>query len=392
MKFWAADTVSLVGTHITTLALAVLAMDDLAASEFEVGLLRSAPWVPYLLFGLLAGVVVDRYRRWPILVGADLARFVVLGLVPVLHAVGVLTLPVLFALVTVFGALSLMYDAAHQSFLPKLVPATWLTTANARMEQTRATAQSAGPTLAGVLITAVGAPLAILVDAVSYLASGLVLTTLRVEEQVVPPERRNLRRELREGLRWVYRHPVLRPMAVTGHLWFLFNGMAATVFLVFGYEVLGFSAFELGIAFAVGGVGTVVGASLSNRAVAVLRPGRVIVLGQWTTPLAYALVPFADSTVTGLVVLSAAQLVWGFGVGVGSPPEMAYRQAITPDHLQGRMNATIRSLNRAMIVIGAPLGGLFAGLFDHRTALWIAVAGLVVQAVLITRTRTVRTL
>lgn len=217
-----------------------------------------------------------------------------------------------------------------------------------------------------------------------------MLTTLRVEEQVVPPERRNLRRELREGLAWVYRHPVLRPLAVTSHMWFLFNGLAATVFLVFGYEVLGFSAFELGIAFAVGGIGTVVGASLSNRAVAALGgPGRVISLGRWMTPVAYALVPFADSTVTGLVVLSAAQLVWGLGVGVDSPPEMAYRQAITPDHLQGRMNATIRSLNRAMIVVGAPLGGLLAGLFDHRTALWIAVAGLVVQAVLITRTRSV---
>ncbi|MEU7528338.1 MFS transporter [Saccharothrix sp. NPDC042600] len=391
LRFWAADTVSLVGTHITTLALAVLAMDDLAASEFEVGLLRAAPWVPYLLFGLLAGVVVDRYRRWPILVGADLARFVVLGLVPVLHAVGALTLPVLFALVTVFGALSLMYDAAHQSFLPKLVPATWLATANARMEQTRATAQTAGPTLAGWLITAVGAPLAILVDAVSYLASGLVLTTLRVEEQVVPPERRNLRRELREGLAWVYRHPVLRPLAVTSHMWFLFAGLAATVFLVFGYDVLGFSPFELGIAFAVGGLGTVVGASLSTRLAVLLGgPGRVIVLGRWSTPVAYALVPFADSTVTGLVLLSAAQLVWGFGVGADSPPEMAYRQAITPDHLQGRMNATIRSLNRAMIVVGAPLGGLLAGLFDHRTALWIAVAGLVAQAVLITRVRGVR--
>ncbi|MFI9817062.1 MFS transporter [Saccharothrix variisporea] len=386
LRFWAADTVSLVGTHITTLALGFLAMDDLGASDLEVGLLRAAPWVPYLLFGLMAGVVVDRYRRRPILVGADLARCVVLGLVPVLHAAGALTLPVLYALVTVFGGLSLVYDAAHQSFLPKLVPATWLTTANARMEQTRATAQSAGPTVAGWLITAVGAPAAILVDAVSYLVSGLVLATIRVEEQVVPPERRNLRRELREGLAWVYRHPVLRPLAVTSHAWFLFAGLAATVFLLFGHDVLGFSAFELGIAFAVGGVGTVVGASLSDRAVALLGgPGGAIVLGRWLTPVAYALVPFAGSTVTGLVLLSAAQLVWGFGVGVDSPPEMGYRQAITPDHLQGRMNATIRSLNRAMIVVGAPLGGLLADLVGHRTALWVAVTGLVAQAVLITR-------
>ncbi|WP_433270249.1 MFS transporter [Actinosynnema sp. CS-041913] len=384
-RFWAADTVSLVGTHVTTIALAVLAMDVLQASTTELGVLRAAPFVPYLLFGLLAGVLVDRYRRRPILVGADLARAAVLGLIPTLHAVDALTMPSLVALVTVFGALSLVYDAAHQSFLPKLVPAEQLTTANARMEQTRATAQTVGPMVAGWLVKAVGAPFAILVDAVSYVVSGLVLATLRVPEKVNPPASRDLKRELREGLTWVYRHPVLAPLAVTSHAWFLFNSIVTTVYLKFVFDDLGFDAFQLGLTLALGGVGSVLGASLSGRVTTRLGFGPVIVLGRWLTPLAYLPVPFADSSTTGLVLLCAAQFGWGFGVGVDSPPEMGYRQAITPDHLQGRMNATIRSLNRGMIVLGAPLGGVLADAAGSRTAIWAGIAGLAGQAVAITR-------
>ncbi len=175
VRFWAADTVSMFGTHVTTLALQVLAVVTLHASATWLGVLNGARWVPYLLFGLVAGVLVDRYRRRPVLVGADLARAVLLGLIPVLAWADRLTMPALVAVVTAFGALSLLYDAAHQSYLPRLVPRELLTQANARMEQSAAVAQTTGPVLAGFLVKAVGAPLAILVDAASYLVSGLVL-------------------------------------------------------------------------------------------------------------------------------------------------------------------------------------------------------------------------
>ncbi|MFD1047835.1 MFS transporter, partial [Kibdelosporangium lantanae] len=228
----------MVGTYVTTLALQVLAVVVLQASATELGVLGGARWLPYLLFGLVAGVLVDRYRRLPILVGTDLARAGLLGLVPLLAAMGVLTMPLLIGIVAVFGALSLVYDAAHQSFLPRLVPAELLTDANARLEQTNSVAQAMGPMVAGWLVRVISAPVAILVDALSYLGSGLVLARLSSPERPTR-EPMNLRAEIREGLAWVYRHPVLKTLALTTHVWFLFNGMVGTVATYFALDELG---------------------------------------------------------------------------------------------------------------------------------------------------------
>nr|WP_198151511.1 MFS transporter [Kibdelosporangium sp. MJ126-NF4]CEL15963.1 major facilitator superfamily MFS_1 [Kibdelosporangium sp. MJ126-NF4]CTQ93887.1 major facilitator superfamily MFS_1 [Kibdelosporangium sp. MJ126-NF4] len=385
-RFWAADTVSLVGSYVTTVALPTLAVVTLQASGTEVGLLSAARWLPYLLFGLVAGVLVDRYRRLPVLVGVDLACAVLLGVVALLAVAGALSVPVLIGLMVVFGALSLLYDAAHQSFLPSLVPRSALTSANARLEQTSAVAQTAGQAAAGWLVRAIGAPWAILVDAVSFLVSGLLLTTLRTPEQVTRL-RPDLKREVREGLRWVYRHEMLAPLALTSHVWFLFNGMVATLFPIIVLRTLGFGEVALGVTFALGGVGGLLGASLSTRAERQWGVGRAIIAGRWLTPLGYALIPFAGTGISGMVLLGGAQFVFGFSIGLDSPVEMGYRQTITPDRLQGRMNATMRSINRGMIVVGAPLGGLLADTLGVGVALWIAIGGLVAQAVAISATK-----
>ncbi|MCE7005134.1 MFS transporter [Kibdelosporangium philippinense] len=381
-RFWAADTVSLVGSYVTTVALPALAVLTLQASQTEVGLVSAARWLPYLLFGLVAGVLVDRYRRRPLLVGTDLARAVLLALVPLLHVVGLLTIPVLIGIVFVFGALSLVYDAAHQSFLPSLVPADRLTWANARLEQTNAVAQTAGQAAAGWLVKVIGAPLAFLLDAISYLVSGLLLASIEAREQVT-----QRKPEVREGLLWVYRHETLAPLAITSHVWFLFNSMVATLFPFLVLRTLGFSEFVLGITFAVGGIGGLLGASLSTRAEMRLGTGRAIIVGRWLTPVGYLAIPFATNETTGVILLCVAQFVFGLSIGLDSPIEMTYRQTITPDHLQGRMNATMRSVNRGMIVIGAPLGGMLADALSLRAALWIAIAGLGVQAAAVTATR-----
>jgi MFS family permease len=381
-RFWLADSVSLVGTYVTTLALQVLAVVTLHASATELGMLSGARWLPYLLFGLIAGVLVDRYRRRPILVGTDFARAGLLGLIPLLGTTGLLTMPVLIAVVAVFGTLSLVYDAAHQSFLPHLVPAELLTDANARLEQTSSVAQAVGPMVAGWLVNAVNAAVAILVDAISYLVSGLVLARLSSPEPP-PTQERDLRREVREGLKWVYGHPVLNPLAITTHVWFLFTGMVGTVSTYFVLDGLGLDAFALGVTYAFGGLGGVLGASRSARACRRFGIGPVIIVSRWVTPAGYALIPLAD----GLPLLCCAQLLFGFSLGFGGPPEMGYRQAVTPGRLQGRMNATMRSLNRGMIVVGAPVGGALADALGSRSALWIAVAGLVGQAIAISCSR-----
>ncbi|ONI84000.1 MFS transporter [Saccharothrix sp. ALI-22-I] len=381
VRFWTADTVSLAGTHVTTLALKTVAVLTLGASATAAGMLEAARWLPYMLFGLVAGVVVDRRRKLPILVGTDFARAAVLALIPLMAFTGTLTMPLLTVLVVVFGTLSLFYDAAHQSFLPLLVPTAQLTDANARLEQTRSAAQGFGPLVGGALVKAIGGPLAFLVDAFSYLVSGLVLATLRTAEPPVEAPKRDLRAEVREGLRWVYHHEVLKPLAIASHAWFLFTSMVTIVYTMLVLDELGFDAFQFGVTFAVGGFGGLLGASLSGPAGRRFGVGPVIVTARWLTPVAYALVPLATSSATGFALLCAAQFLFFLSIGLDGAVEMGYRQTITPARLQGRMNATTRSVNRSMIVIGALVGGTLADWLGNRPALWIAVVGLIGQAV-----------
>ncbi|MFE4456284.1 MFS transporter [Nocardia tengchongensis] len=387
--FWFADGVSIFGTYITAQALQILALLTLGASSFELGVLRAAQWLPYLLFGLIAGVLIDRYRRKPVVVGADFIRAAVLALIPLSAAAQVLTMPLLIGLVLVFGAVSLAYDVAHQSLLPSLVPAPLLTQANARLEQSAAVAQVGGQAGAGLLIKLLGAPTAILIDAVTYLISGVVVARLRVPEQTIPPQppAREMGSELREGVRWVYRHRMLGPLTLATHAWFLCTSMVSTIYVVFVISDLGFDAAVYGLTLAVGGVGAIVGSSVAVRLGTRLGVGPAIIVGRWLAPAGYALIPLAHQGISGIAVLCAAQFVFWLSVGIDSPLEMGYCQSVTPDRLLGRMRATMRSMNRAAVVIGAPLGGALAVWSGQRTALWIAVAGLAVAAAGLTGSR-----
>lgn len=221
----------------------------------EVGLVSAARWLPYLLFGVFAGVFIERARRRPVLVTTDLVRCILLTAIPTLAVTHRLSLAVLVAFMSVFGLASLANDAASQSFLPRLVPQRLLTRANARLDQSDAVAQTSGPALAGGLVSLLTAPWAVLVDAASYLASGLVLLRVRVVE---PPARRlslrGVRSEASEGLRWLYRHPTLRPQALSTHGWFLVNAIAGATLPLFALRTLGLSPFGLGLALAAGGV------------------------------------------------------------------------------------------------------------------------------------------
>lgn len=384
LQLWTATTVSNFGTYVTTLALQVLLVNDLHASATDIGLVNASRWVPYLLFGLVAGVFVDRHRRLPILVGSDLGRALLLGVIPLLGFVGGLSVPVVIALMVPFGALSLLYDAAYQSFLPRLVPQGALNPANARLQQSQSAAQTTGPLVGGGLVTALGASLAVLVDAVSYLFSGLLLMTVRVTEPIrQPAARRHVFAELREGLAWVYRHRMLAPMALTSHGWFVFNSLLGTVFGPFALRTAGIGAFGLGVAYACAGLGGVLGSGLSGRAARLLGAGWAFVLAQALFPVAFTLVVLAPHGGPALGMIAAGMFLFGLGVGVGSPIGLTYRQQVTPDHLQGRMNATIRSLNWGMNAIGAPLGGLLADRIGYRPTLWIGIGGVAAMAVAI---------
>jgi MFS family permease len=385
-RFWAASTISGLGSYVTTVAVGVLVVVDLGGSPADVGWVGAARWAPYLALGLVAGVLTDRVRRKPLLVVTDLGRAVVLAAVPALAVTGGLSVGSLAALLVVFGLLAVVGDAAHQSFLPGLLPRDWLHRANTRLEQSAASAQTTGPVLAGALVGWLGAPVAVLVDAASFAVSGVLVARTPVDDRRLQPAAAGLRAipgELREGLSWVYRHRTLRPLAVSTHVWFVFNAVLGTVYLPFALQVLDLGAVGLGISLAGAGVGALLGSSLSSRLLRWLEVPSTVTAARLVEAAGFAVValaPAAAGAGVALAVASLGQLLFGLGLGVENPVELSYRQGVTPDRLQGRMNATMRSLNRAAVVVGAPLGGVLATATSPRTALVAGAVGMAVSA------------
>ncbi len=385
LAFWTAQTVSLFGSTITILALQVLVVLTLKGTATDVGLLNAARWLPYLLLGLVVGAVVDRWRRKPLLVATDLGRALLLGAIPALWLLHGLSLPILMAFVALFGVLTLVGDAAAQSFLPRLVPQASLLAANARIDQGGSAADTTGPLLATVLVSVVGAPLAVLADATTYLFSGLLIARIAIVEPKPGPGRvLNLRREIGEGLNWVYRHRTLAPLALSTHGWFIFNSMVGAILVPFALLALHLTVFELGIALASVGIGRLCGSLIAAWLGTHWSAGRAIIFGRIVTPIAWAMtasIPFGHDRRWIVVALFAlAQGLAGFALGAENANEMSYRQRVTPDALQARMNTTMRSINRAMIVAGAPLGGVLADTIGYRPTLWIAVTGFTLVA------------
>ena len=357
-RYWAAAALSSFGTAVTTVAMPVLVVQTLHASPFEVGVVNAAQFVPYAALGLVAGVYSDRWRRQQILVWSSVGRAVALGAIPVLWALDALQVWALVALLLVFGAFSVFAFAATQSLLPRIVPRERLVVANARLDQSDAAAQTLGPALGGGLVGLLGAPVAIAVDAISYLVDALLNAGLRVDEprydKAAP---RSMRREVGEGLRWTYRNRTLGPLAASTHVWFLANGAAFTTLSVLALREMGITPFVFGLLVAVSGLASLAGASLAPSVGRRIGSGPAIIRSRAVYPVAWLLVALAPSVSAGVAVLCVALALQGLAAGVENSHEMAYRQRLTPDGLLGRVNATMRSANRTAAAAGALLGG-----------------------------------
>lgn len=385
VRLWLAGTVAWLGSFTFGLALQLLLIETLDADQAAIGFVRSAQWAPALAVGLLAGVLTDRMRRRPVLIAADTVTALATGAIGALALTGLLTVPVLAGLVAVVGAASMFFHAAHQSYLPALVPMELLPVANARIEQTTTAAEAIGPLLVGVLVRWLSAPVAVLFTAVSNAVSALLLATIRAEEPA--PERqpdRNLGRELREGAGWVYGHPTLAPYAVSLHLWFFANSAVMTVFVFHATVELGLDPVAVGLVLSCAGVSGVVGAGLAPRAAARFGVGRVCVAAMWLHPLAFVFLLLAPPGLPGAVLLGAGQLVNGLGLGLKGPLDLSYRNAVTPDRLRARMNGTIRAVNWGSIAVAAPLAGLAATAYGDRPVIAACIAGLAVAALVLT--------
>ena len=373
-RYWSAATISSFGTAVTAVAMPVLVVQQLGATPFEVGVVNSAQFLPYAVLGLIAGVYTDRWRRKPVLVWASVGRALCLGAVPTLWLTGVLQIWMLVIALLAFGAFSVFGFAATQSLLPRLVPRSRMVEANARLDQTDAAAQTLGPTLGGGLVGLLGAPVVIVIDAISYLIEAMLVASIHVDGARTDPRARNIRREIRDGLRSTYRHPTLGPLAMSTHIWFLANGAALTVLSLLALRTLGLSAFRFGMLLTVAGVAGLVGASIATWCGARFGSGRAIILARVAFPILWLLVVVAPASVVGEALLFVALALQGLAAGVENPNDMGYWQTLTPDELLGRVNATRRSVNRTMAALGALVGGLFVGLVgEHLTLVGVIV-------------------
>lgn len=379
-RFWWGETVSGLGTAITALALQTLVLVTLDGDAAQVGWLNSARWLPYLLLGLVVGALVDRIRRRPVMVMTDLARASLLGLIPLTWAFDVLTFPLLLIVVLLFGTASLVNDAASLSFVPRLVPRHQLQQAHARLDGASAVAQTAGPALAGALIRILGAPLAVLVDAATYLFSAVMVASLKgvAEPAATRPAEvgaRGLALEVRDGARWAYGESGLRRLAVSTHVWFAGQAVLLVLVVPYGYLQLDLTPVQLGLVFAVAGLGALLGAWLSTAVGRRLGAGGAIICAYSVSALGVLIMLAAASVPTGwagAAVLAAGQLCHGWAMGTSNSHEMSFRQARTPDELQARTNTTLRSLNRAVIVVVSPVAGLLADQVGFRPVLTAA--------------------
>ncbi len=401
LKFWIGETISLIGSQVTLIALPLTALYTLHASMVQVGLLNGVATVPSLLFGLFVGARVDRRRRLPVLIGASLGRAVLLAAIPVAALLHLLRLYDLYVVAFLTGFLSMVSGAAYQPYLPTLVRPDQLVEGNSKMEVSRAIARVSGPSLGGVAVGLVGAPMAIALDALSYLASALSLRAIRTPERTLasPPQPQSVWRDIGEGLRLVLGNPLLRAIAGQTGTGIFVSTISTTVYLLYVTRELGFTPLVLGILLAIGGVGALVGSLVAAPITRRFGVGPTIIWTQLLTGLSALLVPLAGrgtgmAALVAFLLLAAAQALQGILIVIYDVNWISLLQTVVPGHMQGRVNATLGVLIWSLQPVGAVLAGVLATLIGLRLTLLLAAVGwsLVVLWPLCSPLRTLRTL
>lgn len=380
---WIGQAISEAGSRITRDGLPFAAVMVLGATPFQMGLLTAVGGAATLLFGLIAGVWVDRVRRRPVMIVADLGRALVIGTIPLAAYFGALRMPQIYAVSAIAGVLTVLFDVAYQSYVPGLVEREDLADANARLALTSSSAEIVGPGLTGILIRTLTAPLAILIDALSFVASAITIMMIRFPEAlpaVRHPESR-LGKEIREGLVAVWHAPVLRMLAARAVTAGFFFGMIGPLYVLYALRDLGLGPVQLGIVIAVGGVSNFAGNVVAVRAARILGVGRTLLLSSIMLSVAVGLIALARPPLAfAMGCLVAQQLFGDICFSVYNVHELTLRQSIAPERVLGRVNSVMQLVSRGVWPVGAMAGGALAGVAGSRMTLAIAAAGLLLAS------------
>jgi MFS family permease len=376
LKVWGAQSLSLFGSEITMLALPLTAVMLLNASAFQMGLLGMFGKAPFLLLSLVAGVWLDRVRRRPVLVGADIGRAILLFSIPLAAFLDVLTLLQLYIVTFAVGALSVVFEVAHFAYVPSLVPRAQLVEGNSKLQVSYSVAESAGPGVAGLLTQVISAPFAVLADAVSFLVSALLLGAIRTPEVAQSPVLRQtpVWQAAAEGLRTLLGHPLLRAIIVASVLSEAFGAAVLAIYVLYVTRDLHLTPAVIGLIFAIGGVAAVPGALLAARVAQRVGVGTAIIGGWLLEGLARLLIPLTAGHAT-VIILMMAQALMGATGTIANIHQWTLRQNVIADHLQARVTASHRFIVYGASALGALLGGALGTWLGLRTALVVCAVG-----------------
>jgi MFS family permease len=377
LKLWSAQSISQLGTQISGIALPLVALYTLHATAFQVAALGAVEFLPFLLFTLPAGVWVDRLRRRWIMVVADFGRALTLGSVPIAFALGHLTLAQLYVVGFLTGTLTVFFDVSYQSYLPSIVKRAQLVDGNAKLEITRSGAQVLGPGIGGLLVHAITAPYTVLADAISYLWSASFLFAIRKPEAV--PERDadspSLLRELIDGIKYLVRHRYWRPISISTATFNFFSNVAFAIFVVYMVRRLHMSALAIGLTFSLSSAGGLAAAFFAQKIGTRVGIGRTIVWGSVIGAVPTVLIPLAP--VSFPIPFIVVSLVFTeFGIVVYNVSAISLTQALVPERLLGRVNASRRFIVWGTIPLGSLVSGVLATTIGLRPTLFVGTIGI----------------
>ena len=387
VRLWTASTVSVFGSFVTRLALPFAAIEMLDAGPFEVALVRSIDLAAALLFGLVVGAWVDRLRRRPVMIWSDVGRALLLASIPIAAVGGWLSLPQLLLVAFLAAILATFFDAADNAYLPTVVGRERLVEANGALAASSSAAEFTGFGLSGFLVQLLTAPIAILIDAVSFLVSAVLLATIRRPEAPPPPkaDRAPVLREIREGLAIIGRDPVIRAFALAqmaqSVLWGVFGGL----WIVFAVDELGLGAAAVGIVAGAGGLAAFVGAATVTRVSRRFGIGPSAIGAMVVASVGMVLVPLAPAGAPLMAVafLVGQQLLTDSGVMLFDVAETSVRQARVHDRALGRVAATVQ-VGSTGVQLAAALGaGLLAEIVGVRLVLFLAPLGALVAVAIL---------
>jgi MFS family permease len=376
LKLWAAQAVSAFGSQITNVALPLAAILALHASAFQVAVLTALASIPYAIFSIPGGVWVDRIRRRSLMVAADVGRGLILLSIPAAYVSGALTLPQLYLVAFAHGTLTVAFALASQAYLPSLLPRSELVDANAKFEATAVVARGAGPAAAGGLVSLVGAPLAILGDAIALLASGAFIRSIKHREPGREPENssiRSVRRELHEGARYILSSAYLKPLLAGNSLANFSLGLVWSIVIVFAVRTLGLGPALVGIVLSLGQIGGLLGAALGTRIANAIGVGPTVTVSTFLFGPALVVLAAAPSA-TPVPFLALGWAIESFARALYGVSAASVRQALVPDRLQGRVVGFMSALGVGAFPLGALVGGAVAASLGLRAAMFVGAA------------------